>query len=73
MLAPRERRVRCCTEGEVELTDPAVVSATAVHSAEPIKPRATTNVTLVGDAIHTMPPMQGLGGSTALVVRGVEA
>lgn len=50
----------------IEITEPAVVSATPVQSAEPIKPWATTNVTLVGDAVHAMPPLQGLGGSTAL-------
>jgi 2-polyprenyl-6-methoxyphenol hydroxylase-like FAD-dependent oxidoreductase len=47
-------------------TDPAVISATALQGAEPIAPWETTNVTLLGDAIHTMPPLQGLGGSTAL-------
>jgi 2-polyprenyl-6-methoxyphenol hydroxylase-like FAD-dependent oxidoreductase len=47
-------------------TDPTVVSATALQGAEPIEPWDTTNVTLLGDAIHAMPPLQGQGGSTAL-------
>lgn len=47
-------------------TDPVVISSTAIQASEPIEPWETTNVTLLGDAIHAMPPLQGLGGSTAL-------
>jgi 2-polyprenyl-6-methoxyphenol hydroxylase-like FAD-dependent oxidoreductase len=50
----------------VQETDPGVISATALQASAPIKPWDTTNVTLLGDAIHAMPPLQGLGGSTAL-------
>jgi 2-polyprenyl-6-methoxyphenol hydroxylase-like FAD-dependent oxidoreductase len=47
-------------------TDAGVVSATALRAARDVQPWATTNVTLLGDAIHAMPPLQGQGGSTAL-------
>lgn len=50
----------------IEDTDPKGVSATALQGAETIEPWETTNVTLLGDAIHAMPPLQGQGGSTAL-------
>lgn len=50
----------------VKKTDPNTISATALRSSEPIGPWETSNITLLGDAIHTMPPLRGLGGSTAL-------
>ncbi|WP_433418470.1 FAD-dependent oxidoreductase [Microtetraspora malaysiensis] len=44
--------------GGVELFD--------FRAAAKVKPWATTNVTLLGDAVHNMPPVGGLGGNTAL-------
>src|SRR5262249_36465715 len=47
-------------------SDPMQISAIPVLSSMPIKPWPSTNVTLLGDAIHAMTPFLGLGGSTAL-------
>lgn len=38
----------------------------SLHSADAVPRWQTSNVTLLGDAIHTMTPLQGLGGNTAL-------
>jgi 2-polyprenyl-6-methoxyphenol hydroxylase-like FAD-dependent oxidoreductase len=37
-----------------------------IRTSEPIPPWPTTNVTLLGDAIHTMTPGRGVGANTAL-------
>lgn len=47
-------------------SDSTQVAAVTVLSSTPVPPWEPSNVTLVGDAIHTMTPLQGLGGSTAL-------
>lgn len=52
--------------GLVERIDPNTVSALSVRAIEPIDPWETSRVTLIGDAIHAMPPSFGAGSNLAL-------
>jgi 2-polyprenyl-6-methoxyphenol hydroxylase-like FAD-dependent oxidoreductase len=47
-------------------SDPGSRAVVSFHASEPVDPWPATNVTLLGDAAHTMPAVGGLGGNTAL-------
>ena len=49
-----------------EQSDPGSLFSISVSTSVPIPAWATTNVTLLGDAIHTMTPGRGAGANTAL-------
>jgi 2-polyprenyl-6-methoxyphenol hydroxylase-like FAD-dependent oxidoreductase len=47
-------------------SDIAATFSVRFRASDPVEPWKTTNVTLLGDAIHTMPPFRGVGANTAL-------
>jgi 2-polyprenyl-6-methoxyphenol hydroxylase-like FAD-dependent oxidoreductase len=52
--------------GLVRATDPATVKSFSVKTSTPVAPWRTTNLTLLGDALHNMPPFRGVGANAAL-------
>jgi 2-polyprenyl-6-methoxyphenol hydroxylase-like FAD-dependent oxidoreductase len=50
----------------IELTDPTTLQSLNVRTSVPLLPWASSNVTLLGDAVHTMTPGRGAGANTAL-------
>jgi 2-polyprenyl-6-methoxyphenol hydroxylase-like FAD-dependent oxidoreductase len=49
-----------------ELSDPGSAFSIKIRTSDPLEPWDSSNVTLLGDAIHTMTPGQGVGANTAL-------
>ncbi|WP_214326382.1 FAD-dependent oxidoreductase [Nonomuraea sediminis] len=50
----------------VDLSHPDTVTLLPIRTSIPIEPWQATNITLLGDAIHSMTPMRGIGANTAL-------
>lgn len=57
--APNMRRL-------ITLSDPGSCFPISIRTSVPIDPWTSTNITLLGDAIHTMTPGRGVGANTAL-------
>src|ERR1700722_4673552 len=50
----------------IDLTDPSTVFPVNVRTSVPVEPWESSNVTLLGDAVHTMTPGRGFGANNAL-------
>jgi 2-polyprenyl-6-methoxyphenol hydroxylase-like FAD-dependent oxidoreductase len=50
----------------IDLTDLSTVFSVNIRTSVPLEPWETSNVTLLGDAVHTMTPGRGVGANTAL-------
>ena len=50
----------------IQMTDPASMHTLNIRTSIPVAPWETSNVTLLGDAIHTMTPGKGAGANTAM-------
>ncbi|MBA2678776.1 MAG: FAD-dependent monooxygenase, partial [Ktedonobacteraceae bacterium] len=46
-------------------SDPASINFISLKTSVPVEPWETTNVTLLGDALHNMTPLAGMGANTA--------
>jgi salicylate hydroxylase len=47
-------------------SDPATVAPVVIRAMAPVRPWPASHITMLGDAIHNMTPMAGIGANTAL-------
>jgi 2-polyprenyl-6-methoxyphenol hydroxylase-like FAD-dependent oxidoreductase len=66
LVADRIRGWASVLQRVVADTDPATIAAVPLRSMPPLPNWSSTTVTLLGDAIHNMTPMGGVGANTAL-------
>ncbi|MBB6486815.1 NAD(P)/FAD-dependent oxidoreductase [Rhizobium lusitanum] len=50
----------------IQMTDPMALTSLSMRTSVPLSPWDSSNVTLLGDAVHTMTPGRGAGANTAL-------
>jgi 2-polyprenyl-6-methoxyphenol hydroxylase-like FAD-dependent oxidoreductase len=50
----------------IRMTDPSMAQSINIRTSVPLSPWESSNVTLLGDAVHTMTPGRGAGANTAL-------
>ena len=50
----------------IQMTAPSTVQRLGIRTSVPLPPWVSSNITLLGDAIHTMTPGRGAGANTAL-------
>ncbi|MGM4909043.1 FAD-dependent oxidoreductase [Rhizobium sp. 768_B6_N1_8] len=50
----------------IRMTEPSTIHDVKMRTSVPLTPWTSSNVTLLGDAIHTMTPGRGAGANTAL-------
>lgn len=50
----------------IRATEPSTIHDVKMKTSVPLKPWTSSNVTLLGDAVHTMTPGRGAGANTAL-------
>jgi 2-polyprenyl-6-methoxyphenol hydroxylase-like FAD-dependent oxidoreductase len=50
----------------IALSDPTTIFRVNIRTSVPVSPWQSSNVTLLGDAIHTMTPGRGVGANTAM-------